>query len=128
MAVADHVLAHLVTSLRIDLADAGLTRERGGLGRGVAWAEACGRGVNGAWLQLRFHHRRDERRLEAGLLAYEPIAEGGRTVVLGQRSLPYRYDAGEVANHLAEEVTTWLQRISDGLRPRQSLPARLPPQ
>ena len=109
MAIPDDVLLTLMTSLRVELADAGLTRERGGMARGVAWAEASGRGPDGAWLELRLHHRPSERRLDAGLLAYQPLARGGRTVVLGERSASYRYEASEVAEHLAEVVGGWLR-------------------
>src|SRR5918998_1110568 len=81
MAILDDVLAELVGGLKSDLTGAGLTRQRGGLARGVAWAEASGRAADGAWLELRLHHRPTERRLDGALLAYQPVARGGRTVV-----------------------------------------------
>ena len=114
MAIPDHVLAGLITGLRAELADAGLVRERGGQARGVAWAEASGRGPDGAWLELRVHHRPADRRLDAGLLAYQPLARGGRTLVLGERSAPYDFDANEVAGHLAEDIADWLRAVTDG--------------
>ncbi len=43
MAILDDVLAGLVHDLKSDLSEAGLTRQRGGIARGVAWAEASGR-------------------------------------------------------------------------------------
>ncbi len=112
MAILDDVLAGLVAGLKSDLSEAGLTRQRGGLARGVAWAEASGRASDGSWLELRLHHRPSERRLQAGLLAYQPLARGGRTVVLGDQSLSYTYDPGEVAHHLADDVARWLHQIA----------------
>jgi hypothetical protein len=114
MAIPDDTLAALIASLRPDLSDAGLRRERGGLARGVAWAEASGRGPDGAWLELRMHHRPAERRLDAGLLAYQPLARGGRTVVLGERSAPYRDAASEVADDMLHQVMDWLRAVSEG--------------
>jgi hypothetical protein len=112
MAILDDVLAGLVAGLKNDLAGAGLTRQRGGLARGVAWAEASGRAADGAWLELRLHHRPSDHRLQAGLLAYQPLARGGRTVVVGEQSLNYRYEPSEVADHLADDVSGWLRRVA----------------
>jgi hypothetical protein len=114
MAIPDDVLFALVAGLRADLEAAGMLRERGGIARGVAWAEAAGRGPDGAWLELRVHHRPAERRLDAGLLAYQPLSRGGRTVVIGERSATYRYDPSEVADGLGEEVARWLQGVPGG--------------
>jgi hypothetical protein len=112
MAILDDVLAGLVAGLKNDLTGAGLTRQRGGLARGVAWAEASGRASDGAWLELRLHHRPSDRRLQAGLLAYQPLARGGRTVVVGEQSLNYSYEPGEVSGHLADDVSGWLRRVA----------------
>jgi hypothetical protein len=112
MAILDDVLAGLVDGLKSDLSDAGLVRVRGGLARGVAWAEASGRAPDGAWLELRLHHRPADRRLQAGLLAYQPLSRGGRTVVVGEQSLSYSYEATEVSPDLAEDVSSWLRRIA----------------
>jgi hypothetical protein len=112
MAILDDVLADLVDGLKSDLTDVGLTRQRGGLARGVAWAEASGRAPDGAWLELRLHHRPSEQRLQAGLLAYQPLSRGGRTVVVGERTLSYRYEPDEVSGHLFEDVSSWLRRIA----------------
>lgn len=113
MAILDEVLAGLVVGLKSDLSDAGLTRQRGGIARGVAWAEASGRAADGAWLELRLHHRPSDRRLQAGLLAYQPLSRGGRTVVVGERTLDYREEPSEVAHHLAGDVSGWLRQIAD---------------
>jgi len=113
MAILDEVLAGLITTVKADLLHAGLTRQRGGLARGVAWAEASGRGHDGAWLELRVHHRARERRLDAGLLAYQPLARGGRTRVLGERTTSYRYEPAEVADQLAEDVSDWLRAFAE---------------
>jgi len=112
MAILDEVLAGLVDGLKTDLADAGLVRVRGGLARGVAWAEASGRAADGAWLELRLHHRPADNRLQAGLLAYQPLSRGGRTVVVGEQSLTYRYDPTEVSLDVLEDVSSWLRRIA----------------
>ena len=112
MAILDDVLAGLVDGLKSDLTDAGLVRVRGGVARGVAWAEASGRAADGAWLELRLHHRPSERRLQAGLLAYQPLSRGGRTAVVGEESLSYRYEPIEVSTDLGEAVSGWLQRIA----------------
>src|SRR5437762_9301233 len=111
MAILDEVLAGLVVGLKSDLSEAGLTRQRGGIARGVAWAEASGRAADGAWLELRLHHRPSERRLQAGLLAYQPLSRGGRTAVIGEQSLSYRYEPTEVSADLGESVSSWLRRI-----------------
>ena len=112
MAILDDVLAGLVAGLKSDLRGAGLTRQRGGMARGVAWAEASGRASDGAWVELRLHHRPSEHRLQAGLLAYQPMSRGGRTVVVGERSLNYRYEPTEVSLDLAEDVSDWLRRLT----------------
>jgi hypothetical protein len=112
MAILDAVLADLVVGLKSDLSDVGLTRQRGGIARGVAWAEASGRAPDGAWLELRLHHRPTDHRLQAGLLAYQPLARGGRTVVVGESTLDYRDEPTEVAHHLAGDVSGWLRQIA----------------
>src|SRR5437762_10091868 len=112
MAILDEVLAGLVVGLKSDLSEAGLTRQRGGIARGVAWAEASGRASDGAWLELRLHHRPAENRLQAGLLAYQPLSRGGRTVVVGEQSLSYRFEPTEVSGHLADDVASWLRRLT----------------
>ncbi len=112
MAILDDVLAGLVDGLKSDLSDAGLVRVRGGLARGVAWAEASGRAADGAWLELRLHHRPADHRLQAGLLAYQPLSRGGRTIVVGEQSLNYRYEPIEVSPDLLEDVSSWLRRIA----------------
>src|SRR5437762_12996864 len=104
MAILDEVLAGLVVGLKSDLSEAGLTRQRGGIARGVAWAEASGRAADGAWLELRLHHRPAEHRLQAGLLAYQPLARGGRTAVVGECALSYQDAPRDVAHHLAHDV------------------------
>lgn len=113
MAILDDVLAGLVAGLKGDLSEAGLTRQRGGLARGVAWAEASGRAPDGSWVELRLHHRPSEHRIQAGLLAYQPLARGGRTTVVGEQSLSYTYDPDEVSHHVADAVSRWLIQIAE---------------
>ncbi len=117
MAILDDVLAELVTNLSADLKATGLTRQRGGIARGVAWAEASGRAPDGSWLELRLHHRPTERRLDGGLLAYQPVARGGRTVVVGERTLGYALDASETSGVLADAVVDWLRATSEWRAP-----------
>jgi hypothetical protein len=74
MAILDEALQTVVDMIAGDVAEANLTRLRGGLARGVAWLEASGRATDGAWLELRVHHRPAENRLQAGMLAYQPLA------------------------------------------------------
>jgi hypothetical protein len=114
MAIPDDVLSSLVAGWSTELADAGLIRLRGGLARGVAWAEASGRAPDGAWLELRIHHRPADRRLDAGLLAYLPLARGGRTRILGERSAEYDLAPNEVADYMAAEVASWLRSVVEG--------------
>ena len=109
MAILDDVLAEMVTGLRPNLASTGLRRQRGGIARGVAWAEASGRGPDDSWLELRLHHRPADRRLDAGLLAYVPVTRGGRTQVIGERALEYALDAREMSGVLQDEVAGWLR-------------------
>jgi hypothetical protein len=112
MAILDDVLAGLVDGLKTDLADAGLVRVRGGLARGVAWAEASGRAAAVSCGERRVHHRPAVNRLQAGLLAYPPLSRGGRTVVVGEQSLTYQYEPIEVSLDLLEEVSAWLRRVA----------------
>jgi hypothetical protein len=111
MDVVDQVLARILESVSRELQDVGMRRQRGGIARGVAWAEVAGRAPDGAWLELRVHHRPAERRLDAGLLSYEPIARGGRTIVVGERSAPYSYDPDDVLDPLIDAVRDWLERV-----------------
>jgi hypothetical protein len=62
-------------------------------------------------MELRLHHRPSEHRLQAGLLAYQPMSRGGRTIVVGERSLNYRFDPVEVSLDLADDVSDWLRRL-----------------
>lgn len=117
MAILDDVLAGLVANLSADLKATGLTRQRGGIARGVAWAEASGRAPDGSWLELRLHHRPTERRLDGGLLAYQPVARGGRTVVVGEQTLDYARDASETSGVLADAVADWLRTTSQWRAP-----------
>jgi hypothetical protein len=112
MAILDGVLAGLMAGLKGDLLEAGLTRQRGGLARGVAWAEASGRAPDGSWVELRLHHRPTEHRIQAGLLAYQPLARGGRTTVVGEQALSYTYEPEEVSHHMADSVSRWLLEIA----------------
>src|SRR5437763_8699151 len=104
MAILDEVLADIMLGLKSDLNEVGLSRQRGGIARGVAWAEASGRAADGAWLELRLHHRPTERRMQAGLLAYLPVSQGGRTAVIGECTFSDQDAPREVAHYLADDV------------------------
>jgi hypothetical protein len=112
MAILDDALAGVVDALTNNLATAGLTRTRGGLVRGIAWAEASGR-VNGDWYELRLHHRPVERRLQAGLLAYQSLSKGGRTLVVGEDSLTYAEQPEERMTEIVDAITGWLRTLDD---------------
>lgn len=112
MAILDQVLAQIVTTLAHEMELVGMRRQRGGIARGVAWAEASGRGPDGAWMELRIHHRPSEHRLDAGLLAYEPLSRGGRTIVVGEKSLSYRYEPSESTDILIDAIRDWLEAVA----------------
>lgn len=121
MALPDETLAGLVAGLAPELQFAGLVRQRGGLARGIAWAECSGRTAEGAWLELRLHHQPTEQRLRAGMLAYQSLSRGGRTEALGEGSWTYRSTPSEVAEQVRSEVAGWLAGLAEqagtGARP-----------
>ena len=92
MAILDDVLAGLVDGLKTDLADAGLVRCAAGWRGASPGPRRLARAADGAWLELRLHHRPADNRLQAGLLAYQPLSRGGRTLVVGEQSLTYRFE------------------------------------
>jgi hypothetical protein len=122
MAILDEVLADIMLGLKSDLTEVGLRKQRGGIARGVGWAEASGYAADGGWLELRLHHRPTEHRLQAGLLAYQPLARGARTTVVGECELHYQDAPQEVAHHLADDVSDWLRRLAHEAR-AASVPA-----
>jgi hypothetical protein len=112
MAIMDDRLRGIVESIKVPTDETGLARTRGGLVRGVAWAELSGRPGDGqqGWAELRLHHR-ESGRLQAGLLLYRPLAQGGRTVVVGEATYdPSEQDADA---SLALDIRGWLRRLPE---------------
>lgn len=118
MAIVDETLQRIVAAVKPAATDASMVRVRGGLARGIAWAEISGRGADGAWYELRVHHRVHHRtatgELLAKLLAYQPLTRGGRTVVVGERTMETDLPSDEA--ELAVEIIGWLRTIIGWLR------------
>jgi hypothetical protein len=112
MAILDDAIAQIVDAVKAPASDQGLIRARGGLARGVAWGEISGRASDGAWVELRVHHRMTDQRVQAGMLAYQPLARGGRTIVIGETSQSYRNGPEEVSQDVADEIKGWLRLLA----------------
>lgn len=110
----DQTLVGIVDRLQAQLDAIGAKRRRGGIARGVGWLEVAGRAPDGAWMELRLHHRPSELRLQAGLLAYQPLTKGGRTIVVGEASVHYDGEIGSDVEQLIETIETWLERVTTG--------------
>lgn len=106
--ITDDVLRTIVDGLADDLHTVRMERRRGGIQRGVAWAEASGRLDDGSWAELRVHHKPMEQLLQAGLLVYQPLSRGGRTEVKGEVSLTYRLAPAEIADEAERQIRMWL--------------------
>lgn len=111
MAILDDAIAQIVDAVKAPAKDLGMVRARGGLARGVAWGEISGRLGDGAWAELRLHHRVTDQRVQAGMLAYQPLARGGRTIVIGETSQTYRNGPEEVQEDVADEIKGWLKLL-----------------
>jgi hypothetical protein len=111
MPIFDDTLRPMVEHLTVPATAIGLVRQRGGIARGVAWAEVSGRLVDQSWGELRLFHKPLEQRVQAGLLIYTPLAYGGRTLVVGETSLTYRIHPAEVEGQLVTTLERWLQRL-----------------
>jgi hypothetical protein len=86
----------------------GFTRRRGGIASGgVAWAEAAGR-IHGSFFELRFHHRPSQRLVQAGLLEYQSLSDGGRTIPIGDSTHHYVDDPREAIGFTEVAVLGWL--------------------
>jgi hypothetical protein len=108
MPVMDDVLLGIVGQIKDEATAAGLIRQRGGIARGVSWAELSGRGSDGSWIEMRLHHRPIEQRLQAGLLRYLPLGRGGRTEILGEHAMTYTTDLPVGADGVVDLVRVWL--------------------
>lgn len=121
MTIQDAHLQSIVTRVGESPSADILSRTRGGFARGMYWAEMSGRiyvkdgeGMErpDAWAELRIHHRPNERRVQAGLLLYQPLSKGGRTIIGGEISLEYREGAGEVVDQVTETIGGWLDALA----------------
>lgn len=109
--VTDPTMTAILSAIAAGAHAAGLKRERGGLQRGTAWAERSGR-VGLDWGELRLHHRPSENQVSAGLLLYQPLSRGGRTLVAGECTLTYRYSADEVVADVVAAIVDWLAMLA----------------
>jgi hypothetical protein len=105
-------LRPLVEQLDDEARHCGLTRRRGGIARGVEWAELAGRADDDTFYELRLHHRPIEARVQAGLLGYLPLTRGGRTIVVGETSVTYGSSADEVTGDVLTSVRSWLAQLA----------------
>lgn len=117
MALMDDVLRDIVAAITPKAHDAGLRRMRGGIARGISWAEMSGRQTDGGWVELRLHHRPNEGRLQAGMLLYHPLSRGGRTEILGEAS--YTDPSYPQAASLALDILGWLNTLIDQQHPTE---------
>lgn len=102
-------LAPIVEAIRDRAGALNLTRIRGGVLRFNAWAEIAGRPrPDGPYIEIRLHHRAAERRITAGALAYQSLAAGGRTTVIGESSHRYSDHPSSVAALFEDEIAGWL--------------------
>lgn len=86
-----------------------MSYRRGGYVKGVHWAEIAGCSTDGTWHKLRLRRHLDGR-LQAGLIAYLPIRQGGRTRLLGEASLD-GLDQGAY-EEISERILTWISAIT----------------
>jgi hypothetical protein len=105
----DEALATILDDLAASLAGTCLAgRERGGIAQGVGWLELAGRAADGRWLELKLHHHQAVRRLDAGLIAYLPMRDGGGSRLLHECSWPYLEAPSEAIGALVAGVSEWL--------------------
>lgn len=111
MAIMNETLQTVADALKGDAAQAGMVRMRGGMARGVSWLEISGRDArDAAWYEARFHARNDGR-LQGGLLAYQPLSRGGRTIVVGEQSYDETTEATTQA--LIDVARDWIALVSE---------------
>lgn len=111
MAVHDETLIGVLGRIRERAQAAGFTRERGGLTRGIAWAELSGR-HDGAWTEMRLHHNERERKLQAGLIVYQPLSRGGRTVPVGDVTATYHLTPDEITAEIVDACVVWIETLA----------------
>lgn len=110
----DAALASILDGLGTALAGTCLTGTRGGLVRGVGWAACAGRADDGSWVELKLRHHPTETRLDAGVLAYVPMRDGGGTRVVDECSWRYLEAPGEVTRAVVDGVGAWLAPLKRG--------------
>jgi len=99
----------LAAAIRSKATDAMLVRERGGTARGVWWCEMSGRLEDGAWVEMRLHVHRSGK-VQAGMLLYQPLTRGGRTLPLG--SVEREGDgSAKLALTLVPDILKWIESI-----------------
>lgn len=86
-------------------------RVRGGYARGTHWVELSGRMRDGAWGEVRVRNVAAGQTLDAKFLAYQPLARGGRTIVIGEQTYSYENTALEVSAQLARVVREWITTL-----------------
>jgi hypothetical protein len=106
------LVGRLIAELLPHIEARSLVRQSRGDCWGVAWWTFSGRGTGDEWLELRIRHWPAECRLDAVLLAFRPLRDGGGTRTLGKASASY--DEGrEAAADLLGDVAGWLAAIGE---------------
>jgi hypothetical protein len=105
-------LAPIVDAIRAQAIDLGMTQVRVGVAKPTTWVEVAGRTADGAWLALRLHHRPTQHRIQAGVLASQPLARGGGTTVIGDVTRTYRSGPQEVTPDVIREIRGWLASLN----------------
>jgi len=106
-------MATVVTNLRV----------RGGKVRGTDWLEMAGRSTtgDGAYYEARFHIMADGT-AKGGILGYQPLSKGGRTIVVGEITISPDEQSYRTCNVLVDprkhigprlvtEASRWIAQI-----------------
>lgn len=107
-------LAQIAESVAGDMPVISTPRRRGGLVQGVHWAEVSGRMQDGSWLELRMRATTATKLVQATLMAYQPLTQGGRTVVVGEWSASYDTSFAEHRESITVEVRRWFRLLTSG--------------
>lgn len=115
----DDVLDAIIRRVADRAVAAGMTRRRGSQAFGSTyWVEISGRGRDGSWYELRVHHKPTEQRVQAGLLAYQPLSRGGRAIEIGAGSSTYEGAVSPDAAiaYCVATITGWLDIVAANVR------------
>jgi hypothetical protein len=108
-AISQHMQG-LLAQLDDRMARAGLRRRRSGKMGGTDWIEAAGHAHGSrSYLELRIHLRPAQQLVQAGLVAYRPLAEGGKTDLLAEVEEPYVDDPNPALRLVEQQVAEWLE-------------------